>query len=116
MSDLIGGAKRIRHVYGQYVQSAFPLRSQALEAERDALLTASGDAGSPGVLAQDPLLEPITVYESSGKTLADVARDMPVGFRDVEHLGRELFLDDRRRDRKLYTHQVEALRRVAVDG
>jgi DEAD/DEAH box helicase domain-containing protein len=114
MPDLIGGSKRIRHIYQQYVESAFPLRSEALASERGDLLArpSGGNGGAlPGILGQEPLLEPITVYERSTLTLSEASRQLPTGYRDLEFLGRELFPQNVR----LYRHQVEALRRAIVD-
>lgn len=122
MSDLVGGAKRIRHIYQQYVESAFPLRSEALAFERGDLLARSGGGGGnngelPGILGQEPLLEPITVYERSELTLTEASRQLPPGYRDLEFLGRELFppIPGTTAYPRLYRHQVEALRRAIVD-
>ena len=41
MPDLIGAYERIRLVYRQYIESAFPLRSEALTEERNARLMRS---------------------------------------------------------------------------
>jgi hypothetical protein len=65
MPDLIGAYERIRRVYRLYIESAFPLRSEALTAERNCLLSRVGSSDEPGPLAQPPLLEPVTVYERS---------------------------------------------------
>jgi hypothetical protein len=68
MSDLIGGYERLRYVYQQYVESAFPLRSEALTQERSDLLRRVGAAETPGILAQPPLLEPVRRRRSSPST------------------------------------------------
>ncbi len=111
MPDLLGAYERIRRVYRLYIESAFPLRSAALTAERNELLARMGTPDAPGTLAQPPLLEPIPVYESSGLTLRQASDQLPAEYRDLQHLARELF----RPTDQLYRHQVEALR-AAVAG
>ena len=105
MPDLIGGFERLRRVYGDYITSAFPLRYPALVAERDAALHDLGRAGAPGVLTQPPLVEPVAVYESSGRTLAQASADLPAEFRGVEQLALGLIGPSN----QLYKHQVDAL-------
>jgi ATP-dependent helicase YprA (DUF1998 family) len=112
MSDLIGAHERIGKYYRLYIESAFPLRSEALSAERQALLERVSTPVDPGILAQVPLLEPVTTYQRSGQTLAQASRALPPGYADLEFLGRELFPPTA----QLYSHQVEALRRVTVQG
>jgi DEAD/DEAH box helicase domain-containing protein len=105
MPDLIGAYERIRRVYRQYIESAFPLRSDALTAERNALLNRIGDRDDPGTLIQPPLLEPVPVYERSPYTLREASRRLPKDYQDLQHLARELF----RPEDKLYEHQIKSL-------
>ena len=54
MPDLVGAFERVRRVYRWYIESAFPLRSDALSREREALLDSVGTGDTPGTLAQPP--------------------------------------------------------------
>ena len=56
MHDLVGAYERMNKVYQWYIESAFPLRYEALSEERRKLLA------QQGILSQPPLLETIPVY------------------------------------------------------
>ena len=72
MLDPVGAFETIRNRFILYVQTAFGTRFPSLEAEREMLLR------QPGVLNQEPWIEPLARYESSGKTIEDLAlSDMP---------------------------------------
>ena len=87
MHDVIGTYERLRRVYRLYVESAFPLRSEALTAERDELLARRGTPADPGTLAQPPVLETVPVYNRTSLTLQQLSQqlvtqhvqDIPVG-------------------------------------
>ena len=64
MHDLVGAYQRIDNLYQLYIKSAFPLRSEVLNRERDKLLTGES------VLSQPPLLETNPIYPSEGINLA----------------------------------------------
>ena len=106
MNDLIGLHARLERVYGMYVESAFPLRDPDLRRERQALL------GRPGVLAQPPLVEPVTQYEGSGLTLPAAAQQLPGALADVAQLAAPLLPGPA----TLYAHQWQALQASAVHG
>lgn len=106
MNDLIGLHARLEHVYGMYVESAFPLRDPDLRRERQALLT------RPGLLAQPPLVEPVTQYAGSGLTLAGAAARLPAGAADVARLAAPLLPAEV----PLYAHQLEALEQSVLHG
>ena len=86
MPDLIGAFERVRRVYRWYIESAFPLRSEALSREREALLDRVGSGDVPGTLAQPPLIEPVTVYERSPYNLRETSLQLPKEYQDVQYL------------------------------
>ncbi len=105
MPDLIGAFERVRRVYRWYIESAFPLRSDALSREREILLDRVGTDDAPGTLAQPPLIEPVTVYQRSKFNLREACLQLPKEYQDLQYLARELFPPQA----KLYQHQVDAL-------
>ena len=105
MHDVIGSYQRLERLYRLYLRSAFPLRSRLLAAERDDLLR------HPGILSQPPLIEPVPVYPSSGRTLADAARELGPGFADLAHLGVGV-MDPAF---TLYEHQCRSLQEFLVE-
>ena len=68
MFDLVGGHARLGEIYRLYVESAFPFRYSALDAERRRALRESD------VLAQEPLVEPVPMYPVANCTLAEAGR------------------------------------------
>ena len=101
MHDLVGAYERMNKIYQWYIESAFPLRYEALSEERKKLLTREG------ILSQPPILETIPVYPSSGMSLLDVCQreEMQNGYENLYHFAKALFPDDR----KLYRHQWNSL-------
>jgi len=72
MLDPVGAFEKIRKKFILYVQTAFGTRFPSLEEERERLLN------QPGVLNQEPWIEPLPRYESSGKTIPNLGeRDLP---------------------------------------
>jgi ATP-dependent helicase YprA (DUF1998 family) len=105
MHDVIGAYQRIDHIYKLYIRSAFPMRYRILAQERENILS------RPGLLSQPPLIEPVPVYESSGKNLIKAAQDLP-GYEDLASLGQTLFPSEL----ELYQHQWESLEAVCKNG
>ncbi|GAA4020260.1 DEAD/DEAH box helicase [Deinococcus rubellus] len=105
MNDVLSIQQRLERIYGMYVESAFPLRYPALAAERRVLLS------QKGMLAQPPLIEPVPIYASSGKTLDDAAAALPAEYQGLANLAGPLFPDGR----TLYQHQWDALQASLVD-
>lgn len=103
MYDLVGIYDRMRRVYRMYLESAFPLRYQAMDRERRRILDTSG------ILSQPPLVEPLPLYPSSGLTLADASAKLP-GCEDLKHLGAGLLEDNVR----LHAHQWESLEKFLL--
>lgn len=109
MYDVIGTYQRLERVYRMYIESAFPLRNQALSSERHALLSQST------ILSQPPLLETVPLYPSDGSTLDDVADDLASldnAYGDLAALARGLFPPGR----ALYQHQKQALLEAIYEG
>ncbi len=106
MHDLLGAYQRLDRLYRLYLKSAFPLRSSVLTGERETLLAKTG------VLSQDPLVETVPVYRSSGLNLAAAAEQIPPEYGDLADIGAALF----RPGQTLYQHQWESLRAVVDQG
>ncbi len=102
MHDLVGAYERMNQVYQWYIESAFPLRYQALSEERKRLLSRSG------ILSQPPLLETIPVYPTSGLNLREASQRLPNGYQDLHNLGQALFPDGT----KLWQHQWDSLQAI----
>lgn len=96
----------IRDAYLRYLDSPFRLRYQALINERRELLDRDGQ------LYREPLYEPISPYELSGKTAIDAAAELRTNPSVGDFLIQKLFERDRNGNhRELYAHQLEAWRR-----
>jgi len=104
MYDPVGAFERIRDKFILYVQTAFGTRFPSLEAERERLLK------QPGVLNQEPWIEPLPRYEGSGKTIESLEQsDMPgMPGDDLDRfkglVGSGLFVSN-----ELYLHQYKML-------
>lgn len=102
MHDLVGAYERMKQVYQWYIESAFPLRYEALSHERRRLLS-QGET-----LSQPPLLETIPVYPTSGMNLQQTSQQLPEGYQSLYSLAQALFPDNR----ELWQHQWESLQAV----
>jgi DEAD/DEAH box helicase domain-containing protein len=115
-NDLVGGFERVNSIYRKYIESAFPLRYEALAEERRALL------GEQGLLSQPPLLEPMPVYRPAkrgeqDRFLREACMDLPADYRDLEVFARKLFeAGDPPEQVPLYEHQWRSLESVVKDG
>lgn len=102
MYDVVGSYKRLEKIYRMYIESAFPLRNQALSDERRKLLQ------QPEILSQFPLLETVPVYPSDGTTLASIADEIAkidTSYGDLKELARGLINPEW----TLYDHQKQGL-------
>lgn len=102
MYDVVGSYQRLERIYRMYIESAFPLRNQALSEERRLLLK------EPTILTQPPLLETVPVYPTDGTTLSQVASELSnvdENYGDLAELARGLFPPER----SLYEHQKQGL-------
>lgn len=104
MKDPIGCFDVIKKNLSLYVKTRFSTRFPSIEQERAEMLD------KPGILCQEPWVEPLPIYKSSGKTIADLTEDDLPGlephqiseFKSLVSCG--LFGGD-----VLYKHQVEML-------
>ncbi len=105
--DFIDVFDRIRDSYIDYVRTAFGTQYPGLEAERGRLLK------EPGTISQEPWIEPIPRYRSSGKKIRDLtAADLPgMGTKEITAF-HELTSRGLIGDFELYDHQVEVLSKV----
>lgn len=72
MKDPIGAFDQIRDNFILYVKTAFGTRFPSIESEREELLR------RPGVLCQEPWVEPLPKYQSSGKKISQLINaDLP---------------------------------------
>ena len=105
--DVIGAFERVRDSYIDYVKTAFGTQYPGLEAERERLLRQSG------AICQEPWIEPIPRYRSSGKKVWDLsASDLPglspQEVSDFQNLASCGLVGDF----ALYDHQVAMLSKV----
>ena len=104
MHDLVGAYERMNRVYQWYIESAFPLRYEALSKERWKLLA------QQGVLSQPPLLETIPVYPTLNNNLAETSQLLPPDYQDLQYLAQDLLPTNV----ELWEHQWESLYQVLV--
>ena len=105
MHDLVGAYERMNRVYQWYIESAFPLRYEALSEERRELLA------QQGVLSQPPLLETIPVYPTLSNNLAETSQLLPPDYQDLQYLAQDLLPTNV----ELWEHQWESLHQVLVN-
>lgn len=106
MIDPIGSFERVRDNLVLYAKTAFATQFPGLESEREALLR------SPGIICQEPWIEPLPRYKSSGKRIADLeCNDLP-GFSGPELSDfQELVRCGLFGNYELHAHQLEMLSR-----
>ena len=105
MHDLVGAYERMNKVYQWYIESAFPLRYEALSEERRKLLA------QQGVLSQPPLLETIPVYPTLSNNLAETSQLLPPDYQDLQYLAQDLLPTNV----ELWEHQWESLHQMLVN-
>ncbi len=108
--DVVSAFEKVRESYIGYVKTAFGTQFPGLEAERERLLR------QPGVIFQEPWIEPRQQYESSGKKVGDLEpTDVPgFGPKDLVDF-KTLAACGLIGDFALHRHQVEMLR-TALSG
>lgn len=114
MSNPIKIHDSLRDLYLRYLDSAMPLRHEALSGERQGLFTTDGS------VCQPPLIEPIPRYKETitlGTACEELAADVPSSpiSRTIRDFASFAACGLFPADRKLYTHQLRSLRAVAVD-
>lgn len=110
MIDPIAAFEQIRDNFILYVKTAFGTRFPEIEHEREDLLR------QPGVLNQEPWLEPLPTYKSSGKTTKDLDHnDLPGLTSDQRDVFKNLVRCGLVEEFSLHQHQTDMLCR-ALNG
>ncbi|MBJ8896373.1 DEAD/DEAH box helicase [Citrobacter braakii] len=126
MLDPIGGFRRIQDFFISYTETNFRIADPSVAASRRNLLNSSGE------FAAEPYIEPVLRYESSDKTLEDLA-DMDGGpLNSLSPEGRKAFVElalsglfdskpgdaawPRRSVHAPYSHQTQMLERGIRSG
>ena len=87
MLDPIGGFRRIQDFFVSYIETNFRIADPSVATARRELLNSSGE------FAAEPYIEPVLRYESSNKTLEDLA-DMDGGpLNSLSPEGRKAFVE-----------------------
>ena len=107
MNDPVGAFQKVRGAFLHYVQTAFGTQFPGLELERRRLLERAG------VISQEPWIEPLPRYETSGKSVLELSADELPGLSDaaVEDF-RSLANCGLVGDYELRRHQEEMLAKV----
>lgn len=104
MIDPVGAHARVTESVISYIGTAFRTRFPSLETERERLLRV------PGALCQQPWIEPLPRYESSGKTIGQLGpEDLPGLTAAAAAEFRELAACGLIGDFPLHRHQLEML-------
>ena len=105
--DVIRAFDKVRDSYIDYVKTAFGTQYPGLEAERESLLR------QPGTICQEPWIEPIPRYRTSGQKVLDLTADELPGFSQAEiEAFKGLASCGLVGEYELYEHQVAMLREV----
>src|SRR5690242_8877079 len=111
MGDPIASFEAIRDNFLLYLRTAFGTQFPSIENERERLLRSSA------ALCQEPWLELRPKYRSSGVTVEELPREALPGMSEREQNEFAEFTRCGLMDPvKLYTHQLEMLRRSLTDG
>lgn len=105
--DIINAFDKVRDSYIDYVKTTFGTQFPGLEKEREKLLR------EPGTISQEPWIEPIPRYQTSGKRIGDLTTgELPgMGLKEITAF-QELASFGLVGDFELYEHQVEMLTKV----
>ena len=105
--DVIRAFDKVRDSYIDYVKTAFGTQYPGLEAERERLLR------RPGAICQEPWIEPIPRYRTSGKRIRDLTANELPGFSQAEiEAFQGLVSCGLAGEYELYEHQIEMLRKA----
>jgi len=107
MKDPIGAFDTIRDNFILYIKTAFGTRYPSIEAEREALLR------EPRIMCQEPWIEPLPVYQKSGKTISSLAEEDLSGLNEQEITNfKSLVSCGLFKDYELHAHQAEMLKKT----
>jgi len=107
MKDPVGAFDTVRDNFIRYIQTVFGTRFHSIEAEREELLR------EPDVLYQEPWIEPLPIYQKSGKTIQDLKEEDLPSINDQELSDfKSLVACGLFGDYELYDHQTEMLKTV----
>ena len=105
--DVVDAFDKVSQSYIEYVKTAFGTQFPGLESERERLLR------QPGAICQEPWIEPIPRYLSSGKTIWELTADELPGLTDDEIASfQNLVSCGMFGGYELYQHQTEMLQKV----
>ncbi len=105
--NVIRAFDKVRDSYIDYVKTAFGTKYPGLEAERERLLR------QPGTICQEPWIEPMPRFRTSGKKIRDLtAAELPGLNQDTAMEFRNLVSCGLVGDYELYHHQVAMLGKV----
>ena len=108
MKDPIGAFEKIRDNFILYLKTAFGTQFPGLEREREAMLR------RPGILNQEPWIEPMPRYETD-RALADLQpNDLPGMNQATLERFKALALSGLVSSFDLYTHQIRMLRHAVA--
>ncbi|AKB67566.1 hypothetical protein DU57_14205 [Methanosarcina mazei] len=119
MNDPIGAFDEVKANFIRYIKTAFGTRFESIEKEREEILTSSD------VLCQDPWVEPLPQYKSSGKKIKSSDRNCEVSSKDLGGALTQKQIEDFKefvscglfkKDIPLYTHQLEMLTKSLQKG
>ncbi|HOI17810.1 MAG TPA: DEAD/DEAH box helicase, partial [Geobacteraceae bacterium] len=108
MNDPIGAFEKIRDNFILYLKTAFGTQFPGLEREREALLR------QPGILNQEPWIEPLPRYQTDRALSALGAADLPGVAPEAVERFKELARCGLVGDYPLYTHQVSMLQQAVA--
>ncbi len=112
MYDPIGAFETIRDNFLLYIKTAFGTRFPEIEEEREKLLREPGELNKPGVFHQEPWIEPLPQYETSGKKIQQLTiKNTPKLDEETLKEFQELAACGLMGNYQLYTHQLEMLRK-----
>ena len=111
MYDPICAFETIRDNFLRYIKTAFGTRFPEIEEEREKLLREPGELNKPGVFHQEPWIEPLPQYETSGKNIQQLTiEDTPGLEGETLKEFQELAACGLMGDYQLYSHQLAMLR------
>jgi len=107
MKDPIGAFDAIRDYFILYIKTAFSTRFPSMEAEREKLLR------EPRVMCQEPWIEPLPVYQKSGKTISSLTNEDLPGMNEQDMIRfKSLVSCGLFKDYELHSHQAEMLKKT----